>query len=297
MPANIPCRASRWHAGTLARWHAGTLARSSLVMFENSAMTVSLLPRHLAQVNTEELFICRQVAGQIAMEQCSRDAAMKAGDFALLDPRLPYQARFSEGSRMLVVKVPRRQLQARLGPARDLVARVIRPDGGEAGLTSGFLALLPAHTATLSPAAQEIVEDQVLDLVAVSMKIAMDGQSVRVSSARSLVQMKLHAAIEARLANRGLNASAVAAAAGVSVRYANAVLADEGTSIVRLIQSRRLRCCRLALEDHTQSHRTLSEIAYSWGVSDMTHFGRAFRSTYGMLPSECRKCAKTSRSP
>jgi AraC-like DNA-binding protein len=195
---------------------------------------------------------------------------------------------------MLVVKVPRRELEARLGPARDLVAHVIRPGSGETGLTSGLLAMLPAHAATLGPAAQAIVEQQVLDLVAVSLQTAMDGRSVRVASARSLVRMKLHAAVNERLADPSLNAGAVGAAAGVSVRYANAVLADEGTSIVRLIQSKRLKRCRLALEDPTQSHRTLSEIAYGWGFSDLTHFGRAFRSAYSMLPSECRKRAKAA---
>jgi AraC-like DNA-binding protein len=79
------------------------------------------------------------------------------------------------------------------------------------------------------------------------------------------------AAIEARLTDPALDAGAVATAAGISVRYVNAVLAREGTSIVRLIQARRLARCRKALEDPLQSHRTLSEIAYGWGFSDMTH--------------------------
>ena len=57
---------------------------------------------------------------------------------------------------------------------------------------------------------------------------------------------------------------------------------------MRLIQTRRLEHCRLALEDPLQSHRTLSEIAYGWGFSDMTHFSRRFKTTYGVLPSEYR---------
>jgi AraC family transcriptional regulator, positive regulator of tynA and feaB len=67
------------------------------------------------------------------------------------------------------------------------------------------------------------------------------------------------------------------------------VLAQEGTSIRRLILERRLARCRTALEDPMQAHRSISEIAYGWGFSDMTHFGRKFRETYGMLPSEYRR--------
>jgi AraC-like DNA-binding protein len=101
----------------------------------------------------------------------------------------------------------------------------------------------------------------------------------------------LNAAIEGRLTDPALDAGTVAAA-GVSVRYANAVLADESTSIVRLIQTRRLARCRKALEDPLQNHRTVSDIAWGWGFSDMTHFGRKFRAAYGVLASEFRKIRK-----
>ena len=70
---------------------------------------------------------------------------------------------------------------------------------------------------------------------------------------------------------------------------ANAVLAEESLSISRLIQARRLARCRSALDDPLQTHRTVSEIAYGWGFSDMTHFGRVFRAAFGLLPSEYRK--------
>jgi AraC-like DNA-binding protein len=98
--------------------------------------------------------------------------------------------------------------------------------------------------------------------------------------------------IEARLSEPSLGAQAVADAVGVSVRYANAVLADHDTSIMRLIQTRRLERCRCALEDPNQTHRTVSEIAYGWGFSDMTHFGRRFKKAYGILPSEYQIIAR-----
>ena len=100
---------------------------------------------------------------------------------------------------------------------------------------------------------------------------------------------------EARLTDPALDAETVAAAAGVSVRYANAVLAEHDTSIMRFIQARRLERCRQALDDPSQTHRTVSEIAYGWGFSDMTHFGRKFRAAYGLLPSEHRKARRPSR--
>jgi AraC-like DNA-binding protein len=144
----------------------------------------------------------------------------------------------------------------------------------------------------LGSAAAEILRDQALDLLAVSLARAMDGERPRISSARSLALLNVRAAVEARLADPALNAETVAAAAGMSVRYANAVLADDDTSIARLIWARRLERCRRALEDPSQRHRKVSEIAYGWGFSDMTHFGRRFRAAYGLLPSEYRRRAR-----
>jgi AraC-like DNA-binding protein len=143
----------------------------------------------------------------------------------------------------------------------------------------------------MSQVAEEVLKHQMIDLIAVSLAKMVQSGTPRISSARGLVLLRVRAAVERRLSDPALDGEAVAAAAGVSVRYANLVLADEGTSIGRYIQDRRLARCRRALEDPHQAHRSLSEIAYGWGFSDMTHFGRSFRKAYGMLPSVYRKFA------
>ncbi len=255
-------------------------------------MKVMHTSHHVARAMSDELFICRQVAGRLTLEQNSRGLVLEAGDMTLLDPLLPYAGNFLSGSELLVLKVPRRPLEARLGKTRDMTVRSIKPMDAESSLASAFLAMLPAHAGKLAPTAAEIVRDQALDLVAVSLAKAMERCSPRVSSARSLALLSVRAAIDARISDPQLDAATVAAAAGISVRYANSVLAEEGTSIMRLIQSKRLAHCRRALEDPVQAHRTVSEIAYGWGFSDMTHFGRRFKSAYGLLPSACRDRAK-----
>jgi AraC family transcriptional activator of tynA and feaB len=77
--------------------------------------------------------------------------------------------------------------------------------------------------------------------------------------------LNVRTAIESRLSDPTLDPASVAEAAGVSVRYANALLAEQDTSIMRLIRTRRLARCRMALEDPLQNRRTVSDIAYGWG--------------------------------
>jgi AraC-like DNA-binding protein len=38
----------------------------------------------------------------------------------------------------------------------------------------------------------------------------------------------------------------------------------------------------------SQGHRTMSDIAFSWGFSDLSHFGRSFKKAYGISASEYR---------
>jgi AraC family transcriptional activator of tynA and feaB len=276
--------------------YAGRLADLGLILFNNSPMDVSRTPHHIVRATSDELFVCRQMSGLLALEQNGREIAIEAGDITLIDPLIPYRGKFSQGSNLLVLKVPRRALEARVGGTREMVLRPIKPSQAEGSLLSSFATILPPHVGRMSPVVENLAKEHVLDLLAVSLTTAIGAHTPRVSSAHSLALMNVRAAIEARLTDPRLDAGAVAAAAGISIRYANAILAREGTSIMRLILARRLARCREALRDPSQAHRTLSEIAYGWGFSDMTHFSRRFKAAYGVLPSEDRSLAHPSAS-
>ncbi len=278
-----------------AEFERGALADISILRFQNSPMQVVRSKRHIAMAQTNELFVCRLLDGELSLEQSGREVRLKAGDMTLIDPVLPYVGRFGTGSNLLVIKIPRHLLEIRTGKLQALTAVGMPRDNAEFGLTSSFLATLPAYTGQLGPTAHEILREQALDLIALSLAKSVDGNP-RLSAGRSVILLNIRAAVEARLADPNLDVKAIADVAGVSVRYANALLASENTSLRRLIQTRRLMRCQKALEDPLQFRRTVSDIAYSWGFSDMTHFGRVFKKTNGVLPSEYRRWAKQSGS-
>lgn len=185
--------------------------------------------------------------------------------------------------------------EARVGKTRRLVCRGIRPVASEHRLAANFIALLPAQAEGLNPAASELIKEQTIDLLGLSL--AKLTQSLpRISGGRMLVLFNLRAAIEARLCDPSLDPDSVAAAAGVSVRYANSILADENQSIGRVILERRLSRCRRSLDDPHQAHRSISEIAYGWGFSNMTYFGRMFKNAFGLSPREFRRQSEMARS-
>ena len=167
-----------------------------------------------------------------------------------------------------------------------MVTRLIEAGSLEDSLTSSFAGTLACLTGKMRSLSEQLMAGFMLDLIAVSLANTIEGARPRISSTKSMVILGILAAVRARLVDPDLNVQTIADAVGLSARYANSILASQDTSIGRLILTERLERCRRSFEDLAQSHRTVSEVAFGWGFSDLTHFGRSFKKTYGMSPSE-----------
>jgi len=147
--------------------------------------------------------------------------------------------------------------------------------------------MIAVRADAIDPAMGPKVAQQALDLVALAFETGV-GAPVQLSSTRTTTLLRLKSIIETRLRDPALKPADVAAAAGISVRYANALLAHDGTSLERFIMLRRLQHCRQVLEDPLQLGRTAGDIAYSHGFSDLSHFTRRYKAQFGCSPGESR---------
>jgi AraC family transcriptional regulator, positive regulator of tynA and feaB len=169
------------------------------------------------------------------------------------------------------------------------MALAISGQEATAALAAGFIGMLPRYRDSISGVAELRIADQALDLAALALSRAAGDSGLNLSSASASALMRLRQAVESNLCQRGLRCADIAAVAGMSLRYANHLLMQEGTSLERFIQRRRLEKCRDALRDPAQSHRSVSEIAFSWGFSDASHFARSFKTAYGTTPRDYRR--------
>src|SRR5260370_19878514 len=128
-----------------ATLQSASLADIDLVYYESAPMQNDVTVRHVAYANADELLVRRQIAGAFVVEQDGCEAVLETGDITVLDPRRPMRGKYLEGARQLVLKVPRRQLEARVGDVRPMIARSIKPSQAEHGLTSAYLAMLPSY--------------------------------------------------------------------------------------------------------------------------------------------------------
>src|ERR1700710_1938993 len=106
------------HKSFQAELHVGAIGANGLAVFKNSDMTVSRTKWHIGRGATDEIFVCRQFSGRLLLEQDGHQVSLEAGGVTLLDPAVPYEARFSDGSELLVLKVRREALEGRIGRTR-----------------------------------------------------------------------------------------------------------------------------------------------------------------------------------
>jgi AraC-like DNA-binding protein len=128
------------------------------------------------------------------------------------------------------------------------------------------------------------------------MRSDADGQHRPADSSRRALLLRAHAFIEGGLADPGLTPAAVARAHHVSLRSLYKLFDRERTSVAGLIRERRLERCRHDLLDPALAARPVSAIAARWGLTNASHFSRAFRAAYGVSPVEYRRLGNGARS-
>ena len=159
---------------------------------------VFLTIANIALAKTDDLFLFRQLEGQLALEQADREVELAPGDMVLIEPMLPYQGRCPSDAEVLVLRIARRELEARLGQVHELVARAFRPAREDSRLTSAFLSELPTQATQLATNAELPVRNQTLRLIALTL--CDDLNSLRpIGSPKTFILSRIRSAIEAGL--------------------------------------------------------------------------------------------------
>jgi AraC-binding-like domain len=100
-----------------------SLGSVNIAAFECDECLVERTQRCLKGANDDDVLLCRQVLGSISVRQDGRDVATAPGDVYLLDPRRPFALNVGANGRSLVFKVPRWEVQARLGEIASYTAK------------------------------------------------------------------------------------------------------------------------------------------------------------------------------
>lgn len=264
-----------------------TLPGLGLARFAADSGTVTRSDRNAARADSGDLLLCMHQKGCMVVTQDGTTKRLTEPSLFLIDPLRPFEIVLDGLTTSIVVRVPRAMLESRIGHSAGLTAQPVATTSSVGALAMGFLEMLPDQAPMLDDTAGMKVAEQLLDLSALALTTERE-RGASLSSPRAIALLRLKATVERLLIEHGLKPDRIAAETGISVRYANTLLAEEGWSIERYLNERRLERCRAALNDPSQDHRNIGEIAFKWGFSDLSHFGRRFKVRYGCTPTEYR---------
>jgi len=276
----------RTFAGSLVRGRIGDMTVAEVF---SEAQLVQHSRLHVARTRAAMFFLHLQVDGRSLNRQDGREAALTAGDFTLCDSTRPYEMQFDGPNHMFVLGIPDAALRRHLASPECLVAIRMPGSSGLSGLLSDFLRhFWREYQSGLDDAAASRVTSTILDLISSAYSVAPQARADRSSlAAAHLVRILNY--IEAHLTDPELTPTQIADACRMTTRYLHHLFSDELETVSRYIQRRRLEACARALACPAQRGRTVTSIAFDYGFNSPTHFGRVFRSRFGVTPREYRR--------
>jgi AraC-like DNA-binding protein len=272
--------------GSIARASLGDL---SIAEVYSEAQIVRHSRSHVARTRKSLFFLHLQMEGQSISRQDGREALLKAGDFTLCDSTRQYDIVFPDANRMLVLGIPDATLRRYIACPESLVAIPMQASTSISGLLSRFLRnyWVECHQ-KLDASAAERVTAAILDLLGAAYAEIPRGQSDH-SSLGAAHRIRIINFIEAQLRDPNLTPTRVAASCRITPRYLHHLFSDQDETVARYILRRRLEACSQALVSSAQRGRTVTAIALDHGFNSPTHFGRVFRTKFGLTPREFRR--------
>ena len=268
-------------SGRIEHFAAGNIGFSLL---SSGAQHVERTRRCITSGQEDYALVIIQITGEGTVAQDGRRSALSAGTMTLIDSTRPYSKHFTGPFSQLVVQVPRPALSRRA--LADATAAPLGPDGPGRIIADFLLGLERQHRR--DPVAVAALVPHAIGLVDSAVGMASRTRASEQSGA-VLTRERVHRFIQRYAHDPDLDASAAAAACGISRRTLFRALAGEGESFTSL-----LRQARVALAEHalrTAPHRPLFLVAQQAGFAGPAQMHRAFRSVTGMTPAAYRSLA------
>lgn len=250
----------------------------------------SIIPRPAREMSVPDIvFLQCSVGGFSRIIQDGREVETRAGEMALLDTSRSYIVDIPDGCTNLVLGMPRAELEYRIGSVEKATGRLFSLRTTEGALAMRYLSKLFANPPPAGSDAAAAHARQALDVTALALGGGSSDVVRRLSSPAAVSRLRLHHAIDTSISEGSrVSCEDVANMAGISMRYANLLLAQEGTSLERLIIQRRLECCCKMLSNPQLNHHRIGDIALASGFGSASHFARSFKESFGITAREFR---------
>ena len=224
--------------------------------------------------------------GRFAVEGVEGETRCSPHGAAVLESRRESVLHSLDGTNVWTICMDRAPLQPLLGAAKGPVQQCLQGDCAPLRLLSGYLDVLFSLEDAVDPA---LVGQQIRDLALCALGVSGDARElVHDRSVRDVRLRTVLDQIKAASADPALDPQRFAARLQLSVRYLHRLLEPTGYTFVQHLLRCRFERAAAMLCDPALVPLKIGEIAARAGFSDISHFNRGFRQTFGQTPREMR---------
>ena len=270
--------------GRASTLHAGDVVLTHLEATRHRVTRSSAIAR---ATGMPYLKIVAPWVGCAGVEQKGRETWVTPGQWSIYDTTDSYAVANPERVEHLIVMLPRHGLAER-GIALDpLMARRLGGSGGISRLALDTMRNAFRELPSMPDASARGVGEAITQLVHLSL-LDLAGQATA-QTQREALRERIKQHVAAHLGDPGLSVESIAHALNCSRRHLYNAFAEEPDGVAGYILQRRLEACRRSFDDHALDRRSITEIAFAFGFSNMAHFSRVFRAHLGVAPSDYRR--------
>lgn len=275
--------------GALESWDIGAFSLSRL---QSDALRYQRLRSQVVQDDDHFLVTIPQQS-EIEFSQFGRSVTCKPGGFILEHSNEPYEFGYGMPNAMWVLKLPGHLLRNRLRSPERFCAMQFEAMSGMGVVFSEFLQLLSRHRDQLNDRVEPLLSQQLTELLAVTLEDDPRVLQSANSAVRSAHLRRVEEYIRRNIQDPNLTPEHVARSCAISTRYLHLLFKDTDRTVSQWIKELRLQ----AAYDHLMrapKGTQIGQIAYQWGFADQAQFCNAFKTQFGIKPSELRKTVKVA---
>jgi AraC-like DNA-binding protein len=233
------------------------------------------------------LTVVLQLTGVSHIDQGMRSCVLTAGDLSVTDGIYPFQQQISYASELMLLQLPRESAVGRYPALLQSSAQAHPACQPAAALVRGALEAAFRTAVRLSAAQRDRLCHALFALATL-----LSDDHVAPASGDHYRQQSALTQIEEHLGESTFSARFLASRVGLSRRRLDEVFVKSfGRPVTAYIWERRLERAKHMLHDGCYLGQTITEIAFSVGFENTSHFSRAFKNRFGTSPSEWRSQA------
>jgi len=240
-------------------------------------------PTHIRHAGDDPFLASVKLQGGGVACQDGREVVLGQGDIVFYDTARPFTLDYKNSYSEVVLKIPRKLLSSRLASVEQITARSLSGSSPLGRLAGGMLRECNSLGDDCDASVRARLSTSLLDVLILAIESELLGVNFRETRHDAMVD-RIKAWMSKNLGEASLDTDAIATANAVSPRTLQRLFAAQGDTAMRWLWNQRLQASYRVLAERRVDQVT--QAAIECGFTDFSHFSRAFKRTFGVLPNQ-----------